>query len=224
MNKTKNLLLLFVMMAANIISVSAQKIDEGKVMYEISYPDTDMPDEQLAQMPTESTIYFKEDHSRMEMKMGMGMTIVMLFDNKGKTLTTLMDIMGNKTAVKMTEEDLKKQKEKKGKEDYQIKLTDETKEIAGIKCKKAVATGKDGSFDVYYTDQITFKKGDWADQDFKGIDGFLMQFKKTEGGITMQMTAKNVVKEKVDDAQFTVPADYKPMTAEEMQKMYGGGK
>ncbi|MEO5570464.1 MAG: DUF4412 domain-containing protein, partial [Bacteroidia bacterium] len=73
------------------------------------------------------------------------------------------------------------------------------------------------------TDQITYKKGDWASE-YKGIDGFPLQYKITQGGLIMQMSAKTVSKEKVDDALFTVPADYKPMTQEEMKKQFGGEK
>jgi GLPGLI family protein len=223
MNKTKIMMLLLITMAANTIYVNAQKIDEGKVVFEISYPDADMPDEQMAMMPTESKMFFKDNQGRVEMKMGMGMSQVMLFDNKNKMMTMLMDMMGNKIAVKMTEEDIKKRKEKEGKQDYDIKLTDETKEIAGYKCKKAVVTNKDGSFDLYYTDQIAYKNGDWV-SDFKGIDGFPLQYKITNNNLTMQMNAKSVSKEKVEDSMFKIPDDYKPMTSEELQKMYGGGK
>ncbi|MEO5572622.1 MAG: DUF4412 domain-containing protein [Bacteroidia bacterium] len=223
MNKTKNLVLLFVLMAANVAYANAQKVDEGKVLFEISYPDADIPDEQMAMMPTEMATYFKGAQSRTEMKMGMGMNQVFLFDGKNKVMTMLVDMMGTKSAIKMTEEDLKQQKEKKGKDDSQVKITDETKDIAGYKCKKAIVTGKDGSFDLYFTDQISYKKGDWASE-YKGIDGFPLQYKITQGSLIMQMTAKNVSKEKVDDALFTAPADYKPMTQEEMMKQFGGEK
>src|SRR4051794_19395113 len=101
MNKTKTVMLLLITMAANTIYVNAQKIDEGKVVFEISYPDADMPDEQMAMMPTESKMFFKDNQARIEMKMGMGMSQVMLFDNKNKMMTMLMDMMGNKIAVKM---------------------------------------------------------------------------------------------------------------------------
>src|ERR1051325_9859405 len=120
MNKTKNLLILFVLMASDITISKAQKIDEGKVTFEISYPDSDIPDEQMAMMPTESTMFFKDNQARVEMKMGMGMNQVMIFDNKNKVMTMLMDMMGSKTAVKFNEADIKKQKEKEGKGDYEI--------------------------------------------------------------------------------------------------------
>lgn len=223
MKKSKIVLLLFILIAANVINVNAQKLDEGKVVYNISYPDADMPDEQMAMMPTEFTTYFKDNQARTEIKMGMGMGIVILIDNKSKTMTQLMDMMGNKTAVKMSEEEVKKDKEMKGKTENQVKLTDETKDIAGYKCKKAVVTGKDGSFDMYYTDQISYKNGDWVN-DFKGIDGFPMEYKVTQDNIAMNFTAKKISKEKVDDAMFTIPADYTLKTQEELKKMYGGGK
>ena len=223
MSKIKEAVLLIVMVALNIIYVNAQKIDEGKVVFDISYPDADMPDEQMAMMPTESKMFFKDNQARIEMKMGMGMSQVMIFDNKNKIMTMLMDMMGNKIAVKMNEDDIRKRKEKEGKQDYDIKITDETKEVAGYKCKKAVVTGKDGSFDLYYTDQIEYKNGDWI-SDFKGIDGFPLKYKITNNNLTMQMDAKSVTKEKVEDSMFKIPEDYKSMTAEDLQKMYGGGK
>ena len=43
------------------------------MIYEISYPDSDIPDEQLAMMPTESSLQFKGTQSRVDMAMGMGM-------------------------------------------------------------------------------------------------------------------------------------------------------
>ncbi|MBC7865535.1 MAG: DUF4412 domain-containing protein [Bacteroidia bacterium] len=216
-------MLLFVLIAASTLYVNAQKIDEGKVLYEISYPDADIPDEQMAMMPTEAKMFFKNLSSRMEMKMGMGMDNVMIFDNKNKVMTMLMDMMGNKMAVKFTEADIKEKRVKEGKQDYEVKITDETKEIAGFKCKKAILTGKDGTFDLYFTDQISFKNGDWASE-YKGIDGFPLQYKISQGSLIMQMTAKSVTKEKVEDSMFVVPSDFKPMTTEELQKMYGGGK
>jgi len=225
MKKCKKSLLLFVLIAASALSgyVHAQKINEGKVVFEISYPDADIPDEQMAMMPTESIMFFKNNQSRVEMKMGMGMNQVMIFDNKNKIMTMLMDMMGSKTAVKFDEQDIKKQKEKEGGGDYEIKKTDETKEIAGYKCKKAVVTGKDGSFDLYYTEDIAYKNGDWISE-YKGLEGFPLQYKISKNNVTMELTAKNVSGEKVDETIFSIPSEYKLMTLEDLQKMYGGGK
>ncbi|MFI5219900.1 MAG: DUF4412 domain-containing protein [Bacteroidia bacterium] len=222
MKKIKIILLLICFATINSAVLNAQKINEGKVVYEISYPDADIPDEQLAMMPTESSIQFKGTQSRLDMAMGMGMSMIMIFDGKEKTSTTLMDMMGSKTATKMTEQDMKEEKEKKGIKDPQVKLTDETKTIAGYVCKKAVITTEDGSFDVFYTNDIE-NKSQWEER-YKGLNGFLMEYQMKQGPMTMKMVAKSVGKEKVDEKIFEIPADYKMMTKEEMKKMYGGGQ
>ena len=49
MNKIKSFLLLSFLIAANVVYVNAQKLSEGKAVFEISYPDSDIPDEQMAQ-------------------------------------------------------------------------------------------------------------------------------------------------------------------------------
>lgn len=87
MKKIKIILLLTGLAAINASVLNAQKINEGKVVYEISYPDTDMPDEQLAMMPTELSVQFKGTQSRVDMAMGMGMSMIMIFDGKEKTMT-----------------------------------------------------------------------------------------------------------------------------------------
>lgn len=223
MKQLKNLLLLFILLTIAAGADAQQKLSEGKVTFEIAYGDTDLPDETMAMMPTEMDMYFKNDKSRVEMSMGMGMNQTMIFDNKARTMTMLMDMMGNKIAVKNTEEDIKKQKEKNGKKDNKIEFTNETKQIAGYTCKKAKVTNDEGSFDLYYTDDIVIKDGDW-NSDFKDIKGFPMQYQMNQGKMQMTMTAKKVTAQAVEDKMFTVPADYKEKTPEELQKMFGGGQ
>lgn len=200
---------------------SAQTITEGKVIYDISYPESGFDKQTLAMMPTEATMYFKSDKTRMEMQMGMGMNMITLADNKSKTTTILMDVMGNKTAMKMTEEDIKREVKSTG--EYEITKTNETKTIAGFLCRQAVVTLKDkNSFNVWYTDQIKVNNSNWNNQ-FKNIDGFLMEFRMDQkNGLSMQMTAKKIMEEKPGDELFVVPDGYKNMTRDEMIKMYGG--
>lgn len=199
----------------------AQPMSEGKITFEISYPDSDIPDEQMAMMPTEMEMYIKDDKTRVEMTMGMGMSNVTIVDNKTKTATTLMDMMGNKMAIKSSEEEYKKQRAQRGVEDYKIEKTNETKTIAGYACKKAVVTGKDGTFDIYYAPDIVVKNSEWHSE-YKGIDGFPMEYRINQGRMNMQMTAKKVAAQKVDDKLFTIPDGYKEMTQDEMKKMFGG--
>jgi GLPGLI family protein len=205
----------------SIATVMAQKgkIDEGKIVFSMSYPGATLDPQMAAMMPTESTIYFKKEQSRTEVKMGMGMTTTVLANSKTNASTVLMDMMGNKIAMKMTAEDLAKEAAKSGKST--VKELTETKEIAGFKCKKVeITTAKGDKIYAFVTKDITAKMG--GRNEIKGVEGFPMEFEYKQNGITMKMTAKSVSAEKVDDSKFAVPVGYKETTKEEMQKMFGG--
>lgn len=199
----------------------SQPLTEGKVVYEISYPDTSLDALTISMLPTEATLYFKGDKTRMEMKMGLGMNMIAIADNKAMTTTVLMDIMGNKSAMTMTDEDLKKASKKE--DEYEIVTTAETKMIAGLPCKKAVVTLKDkNSFNVWYTDGIKVKNSNWNNQ-FKNIDGFLMEFRMDQTlGLSMLMTAKSIADVKTTEQLFAIPEGYKTINSDEMMKMYSG--
>jgi hypothetical protein len=215
-------LTLLALLSLTVIPSLAQKaIKEGKIIYEITYPESDFSDQQLAMMPSEATIYFKNDKTRMEMSMGMGMSTVVITDNKAKVSTTLMDVMGNKIATKSTEADIEKDSKEQG--DYKVEITDETKTIAGYTCKKAIVTNSDGeSSDIYFCEDIKLEGENWSQKQFKDIKGFPLMYSLKQRGITMQMTAKKVSAEQVDNSKFIIPSDYKEMTREEMRKMFGG--
>jgi GLPGLI family protein len=129
-----------------------------------------------------------------------------------------MDIIGNKTAMKMTEAEMARQKRKVP--EYEIKQTEEKREIAGYPCKKADIKSKDGDFSVWYTEDIAVRNSNW-DSPFKGIHGFLMEFAMVQNGMNMKLAAKKVSEEKVDDSMFIIPEGYKMTTPEELQKMFG---
>jgi hypothetical protein len=84
---------LFALTSVLVLSVgfvfAQEKLKEGKVTYEISYPEAEeMNDQMLAMMPTESVVYFKNGKMRSETKMGFGNT-VMLYDPEKKGIVRM---------------------------------------------------------------------------------------------------------------------------------------
>ncbi len=199
---------------------SYSQITEGKVVYDISYPESGLDAQTLQMLPSESSTYFKNDRMRIDMKMGMGMNNRILVDNSKKDVHVLMDMMGNKMDMYMTEKEIDKELNDEG--EYTISKSDETKEIAGYICNKAVINTKDGNkFNVWYTKKINIKNANWNNQ-FKSLDGFLMEFRMNQNGLTMEMTARNISLEKVNDEIFIVPEGYKVMSKEDLKKMSKG--
>jgi GLPGLI family protein len=179
-----------------------------------------MNDQMLAMMPKEMVVYFKDDNSRGEMDM-MGGKVITITDGKSGETISCMDLMGKKQAIKTTREDADKERAKMG--EYEVKLSDETKELAGYKCKKATIVFKDVEksepIEIWYTKDLEIKNSE--KYSWKGIDGYMMEFSVNQKGMGMKFTCTDVKKQEVSDDMFKIPEGYTVITQEEMMKQYG---
>jgi GLPGLI family protein len=206
---------------ANAVS-GQEKLKEGKITFEIEVLNAEeMDDQMLAMMPKEMTVYFKDGKSRGEMDMMGGKMITISNDKEGETIT-LMDLMGRKQAIKTTKEDMEKERAKMG--EYEVKITDETRMIAGYKCKKAIITFKDktenNEMTVWFTEDLEAVHA--SKYAWKGIDGYMLEFSVDQRGMGMKFSCKEVMQQKVADEMFTIPEGYTIMTQEELSKQFGG--
>jgi GLPGLI family protein len=197
---------------------SAQNF-EGKVVYDIVYEE--VPEEIAgfeSMLPKEMTTYMKGPKTRIEQNTGMGENITIM-DTDKKEGVVLMNMMGNKWAIKMSKEDIE---EKEGDaEEPQFKYLKETKKIAGYTCKKAemwIEGEEDDVMTVYYTEAIQ----NTANSNFKGLKGFPLEYQIAKQGMVMSMVANTVKKETVAASLFEVPDGYEEKTMEELGGMMGG--
>jgi GLPGLI family protein len=212
-------------LAVSVISnIAAQKNTpfEGKVTYKISFEGSGLPPEAMTMLNgSESVNYIKGDKRRTDLNMAIQSTSAII-DGKSKQVVTLMDIMGQKYLIRMSEADLKKEEEKNP--ITNIKYSDETKTIAGYKCKKAEATvktgeGKEEVVSVWYTDEIPSSE---VKSVYKGLKGFPMEYMINQSGFKMTFTATSVSKEPVADSKFEIPKEgYTETTMEDFQKAMG---
>ena len=214
--------LAFVIFLMNGQMANAQdKIKEGKITFEITIEnEEEMGDQMLAMMPKEMIVYFKGEKSRGEMEM-MGGKIITITDGKEGESISCMDLMGKKQAIKTTKEEAEKEKAKMG--EYDVKLSDETKEVAGYKCKKATVVFKDpeksSPIEIWYTNDLEVSNSE--KYSWKEIDGYMMEFSVDQKGMGMKFTCTEVKKQDVKDDMFNVPEGYTVITQEEMMKQYG---
>lgn len=216
-----------IFLSANVL---AQKSFEGTITFEMEMDLKDMPPEAAAMMKGSEIIYtIKDASTRVESKTPIANTAVVV-NNKKKNGFTLMEMMGSKYLIKLADEDFKKDTDRPN---IEVKYTEETKEIAGYKCKKAEVTIKDTTMQneyisiVYYTTEIPY--GNSYGNNFKGLKGFPLEYniQTPQPGSNVKVIAKKVSKEKVEDSIFSVPTDVKEFTQEEFQKEmmknFGGG-
>lgn len=104
-----------------------------------------------------------------------------------------------------------------------VQNTDETKEIIGFKCKKAIVKNKVGTTEIWYTTDVKINASPvipyWT-------EGLVLAVKNDR----VNVIATSAEFYKVKDKEFTIPKDGKPITADEfktkqeelMKKMQNG--
>lgn len=215
----KNTILTFLIITAFSIQSFGQKNFEGTVTFKITYGE--LPPEMAgyeSMLPSESITKIKNGNSKTTQTTAMGTNITI--SDKTGNVTILMNMMGQKFAIKESVD-----KEKDATTIPIITYVDETKEIAGYTCKKAELKFADADeiMVVYYTEEIVATTSN-SQLSVDGLKGFMMEYSINNQGIEMIISASTVTKEKISDAEFTIPADYEVITKEDFQKMMSGGK
>jgi hypothetical protein len=224
MKKIIHITLLLTVVSGLLFSFSAQqKIQEGLIEFDITFLDLSPEMKQAeAMLPKKVSMYFKNENSRTEMPSGMGNTIT-INNSQKKEFYLLMDMMGQKTAIKQTEAEMKKQQEKSNIKDIKVEEINETKIIAGYKCKKAkltyVLNGKTETVECFYTPDLPLLAQGNTAPGFDKIKGLMMEYSMNMGGIKAKIVATKVSAQKVNDTFFDIPSNYTLRTMQELESM-----
>lgn len=219
----------FMMVAVILMGISAtafSKDFKGIINYKISFPGMEIDPSMAAMMPKMATMMIRGNMSKIEISMGQMGSQIMITNGDEKTVTTCLDMMGQKLYYVETEEDL--YKDAGADDEVSIEIKDETKEIAGYECKKAVITvnknGEDLVLTVYFSEKIGSAALNFENPYFKDIPGVMLEFEiDTGGGQMMRMEAISVDKKNVSESEFDVPEGFVKKTSAEIQQIFGGG-
>lgn len=215
--------ILFVVFSFLTIETRAQDFS-GIIVYNITSESNSMDPQMIAMMPKTMKLTIKGNMSKTEMSMGMGKTII-IFNAKDKSGITLLDVMGQKFALKMSSQDVEAAIKEIPK--TSVTVIDEIKEIAGYSCKKAIVATKDksGNTDseqmVYYTEELGSGMLNYNNPFFKDINGVMLEYSTNEDDISMKFTAISVEKKKISEKEFEIPEGFKEVSQEDLESMFG---
>jgi GLPGLI family protein len=133
-----------------------------------------------------------------------------------------MDMLGQKIALTANGEE----EDENPYKDAKVTITEDTKTIAGYKCKKAIIEpkdSKDGKLELYFTKELGSNARN-ASGPFKQIEGAVLEYGIKQQGMDMKFSASTVSKEKVPDTKFNIPEGYTFMSRKDFMKSMGGGK
>lgn len=217
----KSILFQIIFSAIFLVAATPLKAQfEGVIKYSISFEN--LPPEMedyKSQLPSQATSTIKGSMVKMEQPLGMGMKQVIIMDNEAESGVMLMDVMGQKKAIVLDKENREKFEQSQPQPEF--KYLDETKEIAGYECKKAVMTMSDGKQDVelelFYTEEIESP----GINEMRGLKGFPLQYSTSSGPFVMTFTAESVEEKKVSEEEFTIPEGYEHITLDQFQQSMG---
>jgi hypothetical protein len=215
------LMLTFLFINSNIL---AGKPFEGVITYKITYPDSKFSESQLAMFPKVLTVSIKGSKSRTDLQMS-GMSTVEITDFTEKTSVSLINMMGQKYALKQTTAEIESKMAEEG--IPTVEQTSETKVIAGYTCKKVIVTvnndGVKNTYEAWFTSEIGSKQANFSNPLYKDIDGALLEFSMKNREVSMKFSASAVEKKSLPAKDFEIPSDYTLTTQDELKSKFGGG-
>ncbi|NNE55181.1 MAG: hypothetical protein HKN32_04115 [Flavobacteriales bacterium] len=211
--------ILLTCVAALILSFNfnAQKEFEGTIKFDLEY--LSLPEELVgmeAMLPTNLTKKIKGNQVRVEQSLpGQGDQIV-IQDFEAKSGTVLMDILGNKVALSLSNEDFMEM-ESLADQSAMTKKKDK-REIAGFKCKKMIIERDDfeGPVTIWYTEEY-----DTPEMDYGKIEGLVLEFTTFTQGMQLKATATSVELGTLEEGLFKVPPGYQEMSQQDLMQMFG---
>ncbi|MBU2020418.1 MAG: DUF4412 domain-containing protein [Bacteroidetes bacterium] len=213
---------------------SFAQITEGSVTFDMTMSSNDEQVQmQFDMMGTSKMVMIFKEKNYMSEMTNMFMVQKTIYNEKEDKAMMLSEMMGRKTAVNMTNEELKEKndKEKGDKSKSEVTKLEEYKDILGYKCQKMISKNEAGSVVMYVTKDIAPKSNNSAFVS-EDVEGFPLEIitESNQGGypVTITMIAKSVKTEIKDKDPFSlaVPKGYKEMSysdfQNEMKAMRGG--
>lgn len=199
----------------------------GRVTYKITYQGNNLNESILEMMPKTMTLLIGENKTKTILYTQMGnQSAIYNLENKSKV--SLVDILGQKFAIKNTYDELKE--EQKDQPEVSVEILDETVIIAGLECKKVKlilknrTSGKETESFAWFTEELNVHEDiNFSMSLFSQISGLLMKYEMDTGNdIIMKFEATAVEKKRIAKKEFEIPGDYQEVTKEEMMKKFGG--
>ncbi|RUA24910.1 MAG: hypothetical protein DSY76_07305 [Bacteroidetes bacterium] len=204
-----------------------KKVFKGRITYNLSYEGDALTPMQKSQLPTSLTVKVLGTMTHTEIYQGPA--IITLIERPEEhvkiTMVEIMDKKAGITEIDTTTVDTTEQFT------TEIEYTEDTKEIAGYTCKKAVVTftPKEGvdadeqTLAVYYCPELGGAELN-PNGPYKGMPGRVLEFYQVVPGLITKLVATEIKKGGVNElVDFYFNADFKEFkTKEELMKYIQG--
>lgn len=220
MKRTNSLSILWMLLLIfSGFSLTAQKDFEGVIKYDIEY--LEVPEEVKGMewmLSSYTIISISDPYFKLENEM-MGGEVATVFNASKNEVQMFFDMAGDKIGTTMTSEDIEAMQNEEPVVAPEIEYFDETKKIAGHKCRKALVISDGVKQEVWYTEKFKNYSYDLKKDNISFVPGLVLEYISEQDGIKMKMTCTELLEEKVDASKFQIPEGCYMMTYQEFLEM-----
>lgn len=199
--------------------IEKDKLTEGIIEYDIAYVNNSDRSFPLQLLPKTMELKFNRNYAAYTIEDRVGLFSISIITNlKKRNHLTLIKVFNKKYVYRS---------EKKetpiffdANTTYYVNFLKDTFHLAGIPCKKASVTDTKSrkNYDVAYTSNIDVPNPN-LNTPYKDINGLLMEFVLQMKNLKMTLTAKKIIKKKINDQNFVLPDGYKFISKKQMEEI-----
>lgn len=208
-------------------SFDGGKMTDGTITYTVEIESSE-PSAAMLNGST-LTLAFNGDKSKLNAFVMGGMFAGdMILDAAGKKGLALLNIMGNKKAIRMTSSEITEaQNITKDISKAKTQKLSGTKKIAGYTCQKLLVANPEQPNDkmiVYVTSAIQPKSGGMLDNMYKEFNGFPlgMEIDSKDGKLKVMASSVSTKRPSASDFKLIIPKDYEETTMDALGSEMGG--
>jgi len=213
--------LLCCLLFAGIIACAQKSVSELTLVYDYSVVSASGGGRQEATENAIHTVYIKGDKSRSEISNSL-FSSTTIFDGNTGFGVILKEVSGQKLLIRMNPDNWAERIRMY--DGIVFKNTNETKEIAGYKCFKAIGQTSSGAMiTVYYTRDIIPQNRQY-EPPFRSLDGLPLEYELTNGNVKIRYKIARIDLNPVPVSKFDIPGSgYRELNYEDSKKMNVGG-
>ncbi len=207
-------------------ALNAQKILRGKLVYNISYQGSTVDLAELQELPVRAIVLTKKNLIRAELSgNNAGLFQIKITDGNTREVSTMLEILREKYVIKRNFQEI--QNALRNMPQPELEFTNETKEILGYTCKKAVARttdmfGVEHESVIWYTPEISGAAFNF-DSPYHEIPGLMLEYEMRVGQLNIRYEIQSISRRLfIGGRKFYVTRDYQVVTYEELRARLQG--
>ncbi|MFK8046332.1 MAG: hypothetical protein AB8B72_12625 [Crocinitomicaceae bacterium] len=214
----KKLILFFTAIALVLVGCEKEPIQQGEIVYEITYPYSELNGIMDVMLPKKMTAVFKGDKMIASIEKSKVFRTDIVSEGSIQEIKMRLDFGSENIEAVLTPEDLSTLQNNQP--SYEVSSLVKTDTIAGLEANFYTATSKNesvGEFACAFSNNLSLKSSEWFSS-YTGTEGIPLMYVMERYGIIMHLRAKSFRSREVKDSEFNAAQNFKNVSYKKYEK------